>query len=202
MAERLLDTGFAFLYAPSYHPAMKHVGPIRRELGFRTLFNLVGPLANPARATHQVVGVYEQGLVWIVADALLQLGVEKALVVHGHGGMDELTLSGPSHAVRVSGGRLDPLVIDPAPLGFVPAGPELLAGGTAMDNAALIEELLQGRASKPVMHIVLLNASAALSLVHDLPLKDCLELARESLTSGNALAVLEAHRAFQEGTHQ
>jgi anthranilate phosphoribosyltransferase len=196
MVQRLAKTGLAFLFAPAYHPAMRHVGPIRRELGFRTLFNLVGPLANPAWATHQVVGVFSPSLVQTVAEALQKLGVRRALVVHGHGGMDEITLSGPSQAIRVWDDTLESLEIDPLSLGLSPADQRELTGGTAEDNAVLIESILANKANAAVTDVVLINAAAALSLVrNEKDLGPALAAARESLQSGRALEVLNAHRS-------
>ncbi len=199
MHDRYEQTRFAFLFAQAYHPAMKHVGPVRRELGFRTLFNLVGPLANPARATHQVVGVYSSHLVPLVADALRLLGITGALVVHGHGGVDEITLSGPSSAFWVHEAGIQPLTIHPEELGLTLSGPADIAGGDAAYNARLVEDILLNKGSEPATNIVLLNAAAAISLVHGTSdIRVGLEEARQALESGTAHQVLEAHRALRK----
>ena len=161
---KLLDEfGICFLFAPRYHPAMKHVMPVRRTLATRTLFNLIGPLGNPARPGIQVLGVYSEDLLEPMAQALLDLGLERAFVVHGSG-MDELALHGPSRIMAVAGGGLRSLEVDPESLGVEPAPPEALAGGTAEENAVLLRDILGGRDKGPRARAVALNAAAGLVL--------------------------------------
>ncbi len=161
---KLLDElGICFLFAPAYHPAMKAVMPVRRALGTRTLFNLIGPLSNPARPGSQVLGVYSEDLLEPMAQALLDLGLERAFVVHGSG-MDELALHGPSSIMAVEGGGLRHLEVNPESPGLEPAAPEELAGGSAEENAALLRDVLGGRDRGPRAHAVALNAAAGLVL--------------------------------------
>jgi anthranilate phosphoribosyltransferase len=192
-ARRLIKTGFTFLFAPSYHPAMRHVGPIRKELGFRTLFNVVGPLANPAGATHQVVGVFDSSYLQPVARALQLLGVKKALVVHGHGPLDEVSLTGTTQAVLVHPDSLQQQSIDPEKLGLKLVKSSELTGGDATQNAEIIRAVLSGQGTPSQTDVILLNAAASLSLVcSSESLEEGLQLARESLTTGAALRILEA----------
>jgi anthranilate phosphoribosyltransferase len=161
-AEALRRNGFAFLFAPSFHPAMRHAGPTRREIGVRTSFNLLGPLTNPAGATRQVLGVADGAAAPRLADVARRLGTERTLVVHG-AGMDELPLDGTGVILDVTPDGIDRRTIDTAELadlGMVAAGNEALAGGTPEDNASLVEAVLNGAAG-PHRDVVLLNAAAA-----------------------------------------
>ncbi|RMH52066.1 MAG: anthranilate phosphoribosyltransferase [Zetaproteobacteria bacterium] len=155
------ETGIGFMFAPGHHPAMKHAAGPRRELGVRTIFNLLGPLTNPARAEFQVVGVYGADRLELMAQALARLGVRRALVVHGRDGLDEITTTDVTDAVLVEEGQLRPFEIDPAAFGVARAAPAALRGGDATANAALIERILAGERG-PAREIVLLNAGAAL----------------------------------------
>jgi anthranilate phosphoribosyltransferase len=159
--ECLRATGFMFLYAPALHPAMKRVQPIRRALGFRTLFNLAGPLTNPAGAQAQVVGVYAAEGVNLVAETLARLGVRHAFVVHGRDGLDELTLNGISDVAEVREQTVRNFTVEAGEGGLAPAPVNALAGGDARENARLIELILRGELG-PRRDVVLLNAAAAL----------------------------------------
>jgi anthranilate phosphoribosyltransferase len=157
---------FAFLHAPTLHPAMKAVQPVRRALGIRTVFNVLGPLTNPAGARAQVMGVYASHLVPIVAEAMLLLGVRHALVVHGtdattNAGLDELSISGPTDIAEVRAGAIHYTRIAPAELGLTPAPLETLRGGDAKTNAAILHAVFSG-APGPPRDVVLLNAAAVL----------------------------------------
>ncbi len=161
VAASIDELGFGFMFAPLHHPAMKHAAPVRRELGIRTVFNLLGPLTNPAGARRQVIGVYEPALVPLMGAVLGELGVERALVVHGAGGIDELTTLGRNSACLVEGDDVRSLDIDPATLGF-PAGTlESLRGGTAVTNADRTRAILGGEPGG-ARDTVVLNAAAAL----------------------------------------
>jgi anthranilate phosphoribosyltransferase len=153
--------GFAFLFAPHYHPAMKHVGPVRRALGVRTVFNLLGPLANPAPVKQQVLGVFDPKLVPMMAEALQKLGTEAALVVCGEGGLDELSLSGPSQVSQLKAGRVEHFTLSPEDFGLTRAPLEALKGGDKEANARIVEAILRGERS-PRRDIVVMNAGAAL----------------------------------------
>jgi len=191
-AEILEQVGMAFLFAPFQHPAMKHaVGP-RHELGARTIFNLLGPLTNPAGARRQVVGVYDPALVETIACVLGELGAERALVVHGAGGLDEFSTLGPSRVAEWSGSTVDAYDVDPIELGIPAARMSDLAGGSSRKNAAAIGAILDGRGG-PQSDIVLLNAAAAIYAGYAAAdLAEGLNVARESVTSGAARAKLEA----------
>ena len=153
--------GFVFLFAPEFHPAMKHVGPVRRALGLRTLFNMLGPLANPAPVMRQVIGVFEARLVPLMAAALLELGTEDALIVYGEDGLDEISLSGPTQAARIRGGKVESFTLSPEDFGLNRASLSSLKGGNSEENAAITRLVLAGETS-PKRDIVLMNAAAAL----------------------------------------
>jgi len=191
-AEILEQVGMAFLFAPFQHPAMKHaVGP-RHELGARTIFNLLGPLTNPAGARRQVVGVYDPDLVETIAWVLGELGAERALVVHGAGGLDELSTLGPSRVAEWDGSTVEAYEVDPIELGIPAARIDDLAGGSSRKNAAAIVAILDGHGG-PQSDIVLLNAAAAIYAGDAASnLREGLDAARESVISGAARAKLEA----------
>ena len=160
----LLDAeGFAFLFAPRLHPAMRAVMPVRRVLGVRTVFNLLGPLANPAGVKRQVVGVYNAAVMSLVAGALAELGAEHAWVVHGEDGLDELSVCAPTRVIEVRQGRAGgEQVVDPAKLGIPHAKRADLAGGDAAENAARLRRILAGEERSPAVDAIALNAAAAL----------------------------------------
>jgi anthranilate phosphoribosyltransferase len=208
-ASAALDaTGITFLFAPVYHSAMRHAAPVRRELGVRTIFNLLGPLCNPAGATAQVVGVFDGALVRPVAEALAALGARRAMVVHGDGGLDELSISGPSRVAEWDGEAIRERVVDPAELGLPRRRLEELRGGSAAINAALTRtalgdgappdgELPPGTNPAAARDVVLLNAAAALVVAGQAAdLRDGLEQARTSVETGQALACLDDLAAF------
>ena len=192
LAKCLEEVGIVFLYAPAMHTAMKHVHPARRALKLHTVFNLLGPLCNPADASAQVVGVYSQKLVGMLAEALCELGLKRALVVHGSDGLDEITISGPTSVAEVRNGEVRYFQITPEDFGMARAPLSAIAGGDAVGNAAIIRSLLAGQRS-PRRDVVLLNAAAALvaagradSIAEGLP------VAATSLDSGAARKKLEA----------
>ena len=192
--EILSEIGIAPFFARTAHPAFRHVAPIRAELGVRTLLNCLGPLLSPVGARYQVVGVYAKSLVEPLAGALLDLGAERALVVHGDDGMDELTTTGGSDAALVDRGRVEKLRIEPSTLGLAPARIEDLAGGDPVENARTTCEILSGVAGAR-REIVLLNAAAALWVVEAVPtLAAGIERAARSIDEGAAAAKLEALR--------
>jgi len=160
-AQCLREVGLCFLYAPNLHPAMKQVQGVRRELRMRTMFNLLGPLTNPARASGQVVGVYSLELVEKLAEALSMLGLRRAVVVHGLDGLDEITVTGPTRIAEAREGIVKSYEVDPEEFGMKTATLQELAGGDAPENAAIIRSILQGEKS-PRRDVVLLNTAAAL----------------------------------------
>jgi anthranilate phosphoribosyltransferase len=199
IAESIDRLGFGFMFAPSHHPAMRHAAPVRRELGTRTVFNVLGPLTNPAGARAGIFGVYAPGLVRTVADALAVLESRRAFVVHGAHGIDELSPSGPNLVCEVVEGEVRERVIDPVELGIEPCDPAELRGGTPEDNAATTRVVLSG-APGGKREAVLLNAAGAIAAAgHADDLAEGLELAREALDSGAALARLEELVAFSAG---
>jgi anthranilate phosphoribosyltransferase len=161
LAECLSEVGIAFLYAPAMHSAMKHVQAARRELRLRTVFNLLGPLTNPARASGQVVGVYSLDLVEKLAEALSMLGLHRALVVHGLDGLDEITITGPTRVAEARDGAVRTYEVTPEEFGMPRGALDDIAGGDAPDNAAIIRTVLEGKKSAH-RDVVLLNAAAAL----------------------------------------
>lgn len=190
-AARMVDaTGFAFLFAPRYHPTMAHVMPVRRRLGIRTHFNLLGPLSNPALAEYQLLGVYAPELTRPMAEALAELGVRGALVVHC-AGMDEIGLHDVTRGHRVVDGAVEELVIDPAEVGIARAPVAALVGGDAAENAAILRAVLEGEEG-PRADVVALNAGAA-CLVAGLAdsLAEGVERSRAALREGRAARVLE-----------
>jgi anthranilate phosphoribosyltransferase len=190
----LEETGFCFLYAPRFHPSMKQVAGIRRSLGVRTLFNWVGPLANPARATHQLLGVSDRARVDVVARVLAALGAERALVVHGAGGLDELSLQHGNHAVWVERGR-EPreVMVEADAIGLLEAPVGALEGGTPEANAGHVRAVLGGWPGAR-RDAAILNAAAALWVAGGAEsLEEGAAQAREALDSGAALRVLERY---------
>jgi anthranilate phosphoribosyltransferase len=201
--ECLRSTGFLFLFAPLYHPAMKAVGPLRRALGFRTIFNLCGPLTNPAAARTQVIGVLAPSRVLLVGRALVELGAKRAFVVHGTDGIDELTTTGESIVARIeeseTGGKptMKAARITPEMAGLTRRKLEEFTGGDVATNAALLYDVLTGLPGAR-REIVLLNAAAALvaaGLAGDL--KEGVRLGAEAIDSGQAAATLAKLRAFR-----
>jgi anthranilate phosphoribosyltransferase len=190
--ERSIDElGFAFLFAPSHHPAMRHAAPVRRELAARTVFNVLGPLTNPAGARAQVVGVYAPELVPTIATVLASLGARRAFVVHGAGGIDELSPAGPNLVCEVTGGKVRRREIDPRDFGVPRCKPRDLAGGSPEENAATVREIFAG-APGPKREAVLLNAGGAIAAGgHARDLEDGYRVAADALDSGAAAARLE-----------
>jgi anthranilate phosphoribosyltransferase len=161
VAECIDEVGFGFLFAPAHHPAMRHAGPVRNALGVRTIFNVLGPLTNPVGARRQLVGVFDEALVLPIAETLRALGSERALVVHGSDGLDELSPANVSTCADVTPGGVTVGTVDPAELGLAPSRTEDLAGGDARENARLLLALLDGQLG-PRRDAVTLNAGAAL----------------------------------------
>lgn len=187
--------GFGFMFAPAYHPAMRHVGPTRREIGIRTVFNILGPLTNPAGARFQVLGVPEARLLPLMGEALLRLGCERALVVHGEDGLDELSLSAPTRICEVRGAdhTVTEYTITPEALGLVVYPQNAMLGGDAAHNAALMRALLSGQSAGALADMVALNAGAALYVTgHAETIAHGTHQARATLRAGTALATLDA----------
>jgi anthranilate phosphoribosyltransferase len=200
--ERIADSidtlGFGFMFAPTHHPAMKHAGPVRNELAARTVFNVLGPLTNPAGARAQVVGVYSPSLVPVIADVLVRLGARRAFVVHGAGGIDELSPAGPNLVCEVVNGDVHRREIDPEELGVPRCDPAELRGGTAEENARCIREVFAG-GNGGRRSAILLNAAGAIAAGGNAAdLREGLAAAREALDSGAAGERLEQLIAFSQ----
>jgi anthranilate phosphoribosyltransferase len=192
-ASRCLDRcGITFLFAPAYHPAVRHVAAARRELGFRTFFNLTGPLCNPAGARRQVLGLFAKEWMAPVAECLRRLGSDHVLVVHGADGSDEITTTAETHVVELSGGELRSFEIEPESFGMKRSAPEDLEGGDAATNAARLRDVLGG-ARNAYADATALNAGAAIYVAGiSATLAGGVARAREILGSGEAVAVLDA----------
>ena len=198
IARSIDELGFGFMFAPTHHPAMKHAAPVRRELAARTVFNVLGPLTNPAGARAQVVGVYSASLVPVIADVLALLGARRAFVVHGAFGIDELSPAGPNLVCEVVDGTVKERVIDPLELGVERCEPEELRGGTPAENARCIREVFAG-ANGGRRSAILLNAAGAIAAGgHAQDLVEGLALARDAVDSGAAAARLDELIAFSQ----
>ena len=199
MEHALRVAGIVFMFAPLMHPAMRHVGPVRRELGIPTVMNIVGPLANPAGAGRQVVGVADAKRVQLIAGALKSLGTVHALVVHGEPGMDEISPLGTTHVFEIRGGAMSEWTIDPLRHGFPAGDATELAGGPPAQNAAAVLSVLEGSAAATAQAAVVLNAAAALYVAPGGPTDfgDAIEVARSGLRDGAGMRALERLRAAQ-----
>jgi anthranilate phosphoribosyltransferase len=196
IAQSIDELGFGFLFAPTHHPAMKHAAPVRKELAARTVFNVLGPLTNPAGARAQVVGVYSPDLVRTLAEVLAALGARRAFVVHGGGGIDELSPVGPNLVCEVVDGGVRDREIDPLELGVARCAPEELRGGSPEENAQAIRDVFAG-ADGGRRDAILLNAAGAIAAGgHAEDLREGLDLARKAVDSGTAAERLEALIAF------
>jgi len=187
----LREAGIAFLFAQAHHPALRHAAQARRELGTRTIFNIIGPLANPARVTHQLVGVYQDALRPVLAGALGHLGVKRAWVVRGEDGLDEVSPCAPTRVSEwKSDGQVHELVINPEDFGVARMKAEALAGGHPADNAQAVSAILRGE-THPAREAVVLNAAAALTVATADSPRACAERARHALDGGAARRILE-----------
>ena len=185
------EAGIGFMFAPAHHPAMKNVGPTRVELGTRTIFNLLGPLSNPANVKRQLVGVFSRQWIGPLAQVLKNLGSESAWVVHGSDGLDEITTSGPTAVAALENGQVRTFEISPADIGIVPTKAEALRGGDADHNAAALKDVLDDKPSA-YRDVAMFNAAAALVVAGAAKtLQDGAELARKALSSGAARAKLD-----------
>ncbi len=187
----IAEAGIGFMFAPGHHPAMKHVGPTRVEMGTRTIFNLLGPLSNPAGVTRQMVGVFARGWVEPIAEVLRTLGSTRAWVVHGSDGLDEITTTGPTTVAELKDGTVRAFEIAPEEFGLVRATPQSLKGGDGAANALALRAVLAGEPSA-YADVALLNAAAALIVAGKADgIGPALEIARASLTGGHAQAALD-----------
>lgn len=193
------ETGFCFLFAPAYHPGMKHAALVRRQLSVRTIMNLLGPCINPARPPVQLLGVADPRMLRRIAETLAAMGVTEALVVHGSG-LDEVALHGETLAVRLSNGDISNLLISPEDAGLERAPLSVIAGGDPAENAARLRSLLEGQASKAESDITILNAAALLHTAGKAAtLKGGADLARDVLLSGKGAKVLDSYIEASRG---
>jgi anthranilate phosphoribosyltransferase len=187
----LREVGIVYLHAPNFHPAMKHAAPVRKELGFRTIFNLLGPICNPAGANVQIIGVYAQALTKPLAKVLMALGSTRAFTVHGHGGLDELSTTGWNFAIDMNAGKLNEVTIGPETVGVPVAKAADLLGGLAAENVAITKDILAGKKGAK-RDIVILNAAVALVAAGKAKNpKDGAEKAAEAIDSGAAQKKLD-----------
>lgn len=190
--EVLKRTNICFMFAPIYHASMKHAAPVRREMGVRTVFNILGPLLNPAGATMQLMGVYSMKLVEPLAKVLSNLGVVRGLCVSGSDGMDEVTLTGKTHVCEIRHGQFVTYDITPEQFGFERCSLEDLKGGTPSENASIVRNILSGKERGPKRDMVILNSAMALYLgIDNCSVSDCIELAQNLIDSGKAYEKLE-----------
>lgn len=198
LEDALRTLGFAFLMAPRHHQAMKHVVPVRRALGVRTLFNLLGPLANPAGTKRQLMGVYDRKWVLPIARTLQQLGSEGGWVVHGSDGLDEITVTGETHVARLENGQITEGVLTPEDFGLRRSSSDSLRGGDAQANAHAMLALLEGQ-NGAYRDIVIANTAAVLAIAGKFPrgaLRDAAQFAASAIDEGRALALLNAYKDF------
>ena len=189
--ELLDEVGMCFFFAQKYHTSMKYVGPIRKELGFRTVFNILGPLTNPATPSMQLLGVYDEYLVEPLAQVLIQLGVKRGMVVYGMDKLDEISMSAPTRVCEIKDGWFKSYVIEPEDFGFTKCAKDELKGGSPQDNAAITRDILSG-AKGPKRDAVLLNAGASLYIGGKAPsFEDGIKLAAELIDSGAAMQTLD-----------
>ena len=194
------ELGFGFLFAPTHHPGFRHAAPVRKELATRTVFNVLGPLTNPAGARAQIVGVYDPALVRTIAEVLARLGAHRAFIVHGADGIDELSPAGPNLVCEVVDGAVHEREIDPLDLGIARCDPAELRGGTPDENAAVIRAVFSGEERGAKRDAVLLNAAGAIAAGgHAEDLGEGLEVARTTVDSGAAAERLDALVAFSHG---
>lgn len=190
-SERILkEIGICFLFAPLYHSSMKYAAPVRKELGVRTIFNILGPLASPANANLQLLGVYDEALVEPMARVLANLGVKRAMVVHGHDGLDEVSLSARTTVCEVNNGKVNSFFLDPHQFGFEYCKPEDLVGGDPVHNADIARRILNGEKG-PKRDIVLLNSAVCLYMTYNnITLRECVRMAADTIDSGKAMEQL------------
>jgi anthranilate phosphoribosyltransferase len=193
----LEQAGICFLFAPTHHPAMRHAAVARRELGIRTIFNILGPLANPARATHQLLGTYDDALRPVMAETLRSLGIRRAWVVRGEDGMDEVSPSGPTRVTEVDDGSISERVVGPEDFGLTRQPSEAASGTNAAGNARAIESILRGEPNI-CRQAVVLNAAAAIAVARGGDLKDAAADADRAVSTGQAMAKLDLWKSVAQ----
>lgn len=189
--ELLQEIDLCFLFAQAYHASMRFAGPVRKELGIRTVFNIIGPLANPAFASLQLLGVYKKELVEPLAKVLANLGVKRGIVVYGNDGIDEVTVSSTNTIAEINDGEITTYTLDPQAFGFTPCKKSDLMGGDAKINAGITYDILSGKEQGAKRDAVVLNSGLSLYLGGKGSIKECIELARITLDNGKALQKLQ-----------
>ena len=191
-AEILREGNICFMFAQKYHSAMRFVGPVRKALGYRTVFNILGPLANPAASNHELLGVYDEKLIEPMAHVLDKLGVKRAMVVFGKDGLDEISLSSDTICMEVNNGEFKRFEITPEQFGFTRCKKEDLVGGDSQVNAEIARRILKGEETGAKADAVILNAGVGIYLMKDgISIKEGIQIARDTITSGKAYAKLE-----------
>ncbi len=190
-AAMLRELNMCFLFAQKYHASMRFAGPVRKEIGIRTVFNIIGPLANPAFANLQVLGVYDKALALPLAKVLSNLGVKRGLVVHSNDGLDELSTSAANTVVEINNGSFSEYELEPLDLGLARCSKDELVGGLADVNATITRDILAGKVQGAKRDVVLLNAAAGLYIADKGSLAECLQLAAEMIDSGKAAQLLQ-----------
>lgn len=191
-AALLEQNGFCFLFAQKYHTALRHVGGVRKEIGIPTVFNILGPLANPARANLQLLGVYDEKLLEPMAHVLYELGVKRAMVVHGRDGLDEITMCGKTLVCELNEGEFKTYELDPEEYGFALCAASDLTGGLPAENAQIARDILSG-SKGPKTDAVVLNAAAALHITNQISIEEGVALAKRVLEDGSAYHVMEEY---------
>ena len=189
--ELLQEIDLCFLFAQAYHASMRFAGSVRKELGIRTVFNIIGPLANPAFASLQLLGVYKKELVEPLAKVLANLGVKRGIVVYGNDGIDEVTVSSTNTIAEINDGEITTYTLDPQAFGFTPCKKSDLMGGDAKINAGITYDILSGKEQGAKRNAVVLNSGLSLYLGGKGSIKECIELARITLDNGKALQKLQ-----------
>ena len=191
-SEKILEEiGICFMFAPTYHASMKYAAPVRRELGIRTIFNILGPLSNPAGANMQLLGVYDENLVEPLANVLANLGVKRAMVVHGHDGLDEVTLCDTTTICEVCDGKLNSFFLTPEQLGFKRCDIKELVGGGPIENAQIALDIFNGQKG-PKRDVVILNSAICLYMSYNnFTLRECIKMAEVIIDSGKAKRLLD-----------
>lgn len=196
--QSLQDNNLCFLFAQEYHKSMKYVAPVRKQLGIRTIFNILGPLVNPAHPTSQLLGVYDEALLEPLANVLKKLGVKNAMVIHGRDGLDEMTVADETAVVELRAGKLTQYVLTPEQFSFKRAARQDLVGGTPEENGQITRDILAGKKGAK-RDIVLLNAGSALHLAHpELTIQDGINLAAKTIDDGKSQAELDRLIAFSD----
>lgn len=188
----LKDTGICFMFAQIHHSSMKYAAPVRKELGIRTVFNILGPLTNPASATMQLMGVYKRDMVEPMAQVLSNLGVKKGFVVCGSDGLDEVSLTGPTHVCRINDGQFESFDIVPEDYGFETCQLAELIGGSPVENAEITRNILSGAEKGAKRDVVILNTALCLAAALGKEISEGIRMAAEMIDSGKALEKLEA----------